>query len=67
MENVKIGTKVIDSLGNMLECVNIDGLMYEMKYLGVTGLSQGSVFLVPSQFGNEGFKIAKKVNKTLTE
>lgn len=50
MKNIKVGTKVIDSLGNMLECVSIDGLVYEMKYFGVTGLSQGSVFLVPSQF-----------------
>lgn len=50
MKNIEVGTKVIDSLGNMLECVNIDGLMYEMKYVNDDGLSQGSVFYVPSHF-----------------
>lgn len=47
---IKIGTRVKDSVGNMLECVSVDGLMYEMKYVNADGHSEGSVFYVASHF-----------------
>lgn len=50
MKNIKVGTRIRDSIGNILECVNIEGFMYEMKYVNADGLSKGSVFYVPSHF-----------------
>ena len=51
MKNIKIGTRIKDTIGNILECVSIDDIMYEMKYVSQDGsLSGGSVFYVPSHF-----------------
>ena len=51
MKNIKIGTRIKDTIGNTLECVNIEDIMYEMKYVCENGsLSVGSVFYVPSHF-----------------
>ena len=51
MKKINIGTRIKDTIGNTLECVNIDDIMYEMKYVRQDGsLSGGSVFYVPSHF-----------------
>ena len=51
MKKINIGTRIKDTIGNILECVSIDGIMYEMKYVREDGtLSGGSVFYVPSHF-----------------
>lgn len=49
MKVINVGTRMKDTLGNLMECVNIDGILYELKYVGEDGtLSQGSVIAVPS-------------------
>lgn len=51
MKEIKIGTRVKNTIGNILECVSINGFMYEMKWVREDGsLSVGSVFYVPSHF-----------------
>lgn len=51
MKKIKVGTRIKNTIGSILECVDIDGLMYEMKWVREDGtLSQGSVFYVPSHF-----------------
>ena len=56
MKKITVGTRTKDLCGNILECVKIDGIMFEMKYVREDGtLSNGSVFYVPSHF--EGHEI----------
>ena len=51
MKKINIGTRIKDTIGNTLECVNIDDIMYELKYVRQDGsLSGCSVFYVPSHF-----------------
>lgn len=51
MKKVNVGTKIKDLLGNILECVEINGLLYEFKYVREDGtLSEGSVIMVSSHF-----------------
>ncbi len=48
---LKVGSRVINLLGNTLEVVKIDGLLYELKWVREDGsLSKGSQFAVPSHF-----------------
>lgn len=51
MKEIKIGTRVKNTIGSILECVSINDLMYEMKWVREDGsFSVGSVFYVPSHF-----------------
>lgn len=53
MKNITVGTRMKDTLGNLMECVKIDGLLYELKFVGEDGtLSVGSVIAVPSHMEN---------------
>lgn len=53
MKNITVGTRMKDTLGNLMECVKVDGLLYELKYVGEDGtLSVGSVIAVPSHMEN---------------
>ena len=31
MKIIKVGTRIKDTIGNTLECVNIDDIMYEIR------------------------------------
>jgi hypothetical protein len=54
MKKVKVGTKIKNSIGGILECVKIDGILYEFKYVLEDGtLSTGSVILLSSYFEYE--------------
>ena len=58
MKEIKIGTRVKNTIGSILQCVSINDLMYEMKWVREDGsLSVGSVFYVPSHF--KGLEILK--------
>ena len=51
-KKVNVGTRLKNSFGDVLECVGISGLLYELKYVRENGsLSEGSVIIVPSHFG----------------
>lgn len=51
MKKIEIGTRVKNTMGSVLECVSINNLMYEMKWVREDGsLSVGSAFYVPSHF-----------------
>lgn len=48
---LKVGSRVVDLLGDTLEVVKIDGLLYELKWVQEDGsLSKGSQIAVPSHF-----------------
>lgn len=54
---LKIGSRVVNLLGDTLEVVKIDGLLYELKWVQRDGsLSKGSQIAVPSHF--EGMSLA---------
>lgn len=58
MKEIRIGTRVKNTIGSILECVSINDLMYEMKWVREDGgLSVGSVFYIPSHFN--GLEILK--------
>lgn len=51
VKELKVGSRVIDLLDDTLEVVNIDGLLYELKWVQEDGsLSKGSQLAVPSHF-----------------
>lgn len=51
VKTLKVGSRVVDLIGNTLEVVKIDGLLYELKWVEEDGtLSKGSQIAVPSHF-----------------
>lgn len=51
VKELKVGSRVINLIGDLLEIVNIDGLLYELKWVQEDGsLSKGSQIAVPSHF-----------------